>query len=539
MKSIKAKKLTFALAFISNIAIAQNLVPNSGFENYTACPPSPGALWLAFPWDTLNANPDLFHACNLNSNNCASVNVPNNFAGNAAAHSGTGYAGFIAYQNSNNREYLQTSLASPLLPGKIYKVQAWLRISSYSQFAVQTIGLTLSIGALTQNGTSFLGFPPQVETAVTVTDTSTWTLLQGFIIAAGGENNITIGNFRDDASSGIIPFTNAAAQCPLNAAYYYVDDVKLELINEQIYITGDSIICPGNSTTLYAHSNTITWWSLSNDPSTPISTSPTITINPTVNTTYILNGIFYRDSITVYIIPPPVVELGNDTTICEENFVPLDVTNSNSTYTWSTGETSPSIIAGQNQLYWVEVDNGGCTATDSIKISVLTNLPVNLGSDTIYCSLHNDYITLNAGIGTSYLWLPGSETTQSIVVNQPGTYSVIVNHQNGCTKDTSISIQEICEPEIFIPSSFTPNNDGINDILLIAGNSFESFQLQVYNRWGSLVFETNNPARGWDGAINDNPSPMGVYAWFLNYSGRDKHGNAISGMKSGTITLIR
>lgn len=538
MKSTKAKTLIFILAF-SNIAGAQNLVPNAGFENYTICPSLPGELWLAPPWDTLNANPDLFNECYLNPNYCISVNAQNNFAGNASPHSGAGYAGFVAKENVNYREYLQASLISPLQSGKIYKIEAWFRRSSYSQYAVQSLGMTLSVGPLTQSGNIFLGFPPQVECTTTITDTSSWTLLTGFIIAAGGENNITIGNFRDDASSGIISLPNPSAQCSLNAAYYYVDDIKVELINEQISISGDTIICPGITTTLYANSNTITWWSISSDPSSPISTSPILPVNPSVNTTYILNGIFYSDSVTVHVIPPPVVELGNDTTICEENYVTLEATNVNSTYTWSTGETSSAIFAGQNQLYWVEVDNEGCTASDSIRINVLTNPPIDLGNDTTFCSFNFDFITLDAGNGTGYLWTPSMETTRSILVKQPGIYTVMIDHQNGCPKDTSITIEEICDPEFFIPTSFTPNGDGLNDILYPSGNSYEAFEFQIFNRWGAMVYKTNDATAGWDGTVNGKSAPMGVYAYSIKYSGRNEKGIAATEQAYGTITLIR
>ncbi|MFI5219715.1 MAG: gliding motility-associated C-terminal domain-containing protein [Bacteroidia bacterium] len=539
MKITRSKTLLFALVFISKTAWAQNLVPNAGFENYSICPSAPGELWLAFPWDTLSANPDLFNECYLNSNYCVSVNAKNNFAGNAMSHSGGGYAGFVAKQNTNYREYLQTSLTSPLLSGKLYKVEAWFRRSSYSQFAVQTLGLTLSVGALSQSGTTYLGFPPQVETTAAVTDTSAWTLLQGFIIAAGGENNITIGNFRNDASSGIVSLPNLSVTCPLNAAYYYVDDVRVELINEQVSIVGDTIICPGASTTLYSNSNTVTWWSVSGDPSTPVSANTSLTVTPTVNTTYILNGIFYKDSVTVYIIPPPLVDLGNDTTICEENFVPLDAANINSTYSWSTGENSSTIIAAQNQLYWVTVDNGGCTATDTIDVTVLINPPIDLGSDTVFCGIRSDFITLDAGNGIAYLWSPNGETTNSITAIKEGTYSVTVDYINGCSKDTSITLKEVCDPVIFVPSSFTPNGDGINDLLFAAGNSFDTFDFAVFNRYGTLVFKSNDAAKGWDGTYNRKKLPAGIYVYLLKYSGTDESGKIISGQSHGTITIIR
>ena len=539
MKSAKTIQLFLFLAIAYKIASGQNLVPNAGFESYSACPSAKGELWLAFPWDTLNSNPDLFNECNLNTNYCQSVSTPDNFAGSAASHSGNGYAGFMATDNFNNREYLQTGLVSSLISGKIYKTEAWFRRSSYSQFAAKTLGMMLSVGPLSQTGTTYLGFPPQAESTITISDTADWTLVQKFIIAAGGENNITIGNFRDDASTGITSLPNASVLCPLAEAYYYVDDVRVELINEQIFISGDSVICPGGTTTLFANANTPTWWSLASDPLTPLTTSQSLSINPAVNTTYILNGIFYQDSITVSVIQPPFVELGNDTTFCEENFIVLDATNANATYTWSTGESTPVITAGQSQLYWVEVDNNGCTASDSINITVLTNPAIDLGNDSVFCSVNSDFITLDAGEGTGYLWLPTFEITTTILVTKEGLSSVSVNHLNGCKNDTSINIKEICKPEIFVPSSFTPNSDGINDFLFVYGNSFESFELSIYNRFGELVFKTGEISVGWDGTFKCRKLPAGVYIYFMKYKATDASGNETSANSGGIITLIR
>ncbi|MEO5569908.1 MAG: gliding motility-associated C-terminal domain-containing protein [Bacteroidia bacterium] len=533
--------LTKAILLIcfTNLCGAQNLVPNGGFETVNSCPTGASQLSVALPWDTLGASADVFNSCSANFGSCAGVGVPENFGGTASAHSGNGYAGIIAKHSiANYREYIQAPLTSPLIPGKLYKVEAWFRRATNSAYAVKPLGMMLSVGAITQSGTANLGFPPQVSSPAVISDTNTWTLVKSYVTAAGGENYITIGNFNDDATSGIVSLPNSST-CPFNGAYYYIDDVEVELISEQVSIAGDLVICPGTSTTLYSNSNTPTWWSVSDNPNISISSNSALTVNPLVNTTYILHGLFSIDSATVIIIPPPVVNLGNDTTICERDSVSLDATNVNSTYLWSTGETTSSVYVKQDETYFVNVDNGGCVVNDAFNLNVLTNPPINLGSDTVYCAFNYDFITLDAGAGVSYVWEPTSEASRKITVRSPGTYSVTVDYQNGCTKDTSVTIKEVCPPKFFVPSSFTPNDDLLNDQLCPMGNSYEAFEFTVFNRWGQLVFSTDKASACWNGTIKGKKAPVGVYAYTISYTATDESGQSVKNSAAGTVSLIR
>ncbi len=543
MKS-KGLLLTLVLLIGSYVIKSQNLVPNAGFETITTCPSADGQIYLASPWQPLDATPDLFNTCFTPSPvSCAdgSLSVPVNYAGKSMPHSGNGYAGILASNFiSEDREYVAAPLSAPLMTGKIYKTEAWFRRSSNSDMAVSTLGITLSVGAIVQYNGAPLGFPPQVESSAAVIDTANWTKITGYIVAAGGENYITIGNFKDNASSGIISLPNSGNPCNnYQTAYYYVDDISVTLINEQVNIQGDTIICPGNSTTLTAVTNTTTWWSLGADPTIPLSNAGSITVSPSVNTTYILNGIFYKDSVVVQVIDPPLVNLQADTTICENSSVLLDATNLNSTYSWSTGETTPTIIASEEKQYWVEVDNGGCATKDTFNLSLLTNPPINLGKDTTYCAFNYDFITLNAGVGVEYLWQPTLETTRNIIVRTPGAYTVNVNFLNGCSKAATIKIKEICEPKFYVPSCFTPNDDGLNDVLCPSGNSYETFNFMVFNRWGDAVFTSANASSCWNGMINGKKAPTGIYAYSVQFTAIDELGKLQNGNAYGTVLLIR
>ncbi|MFZ9575637.1 MAG: gliding motility-associated C-terminal domain-containing protein, partial [Bacteroidia bacterium] len=88
---------------------------------------------------------------------------------------------------------------------------------------------------------------------------------------------------------------------------------------------------------------------------------------------------------------------------------------------------------------------------------------------------------------------------------------------------------------IFIPNTFTPNRDGINDVLLVRSNALQSIYFAVYNRWGERVFETRNLNSGWDGTINTSNAEQGVYGWYIEaecFNGRKT-------FKKGNVTLLR
>lgn len=139
-------------------------------------------------------------------------------------------------------------------------------------------------------------------------------------------------------------------------------------------------------------------------------------------------------SITYGALPP--VALGNDTTLCNGQSVTLDAGNAGSTYFWSTGATTQTITVSNPGIYIVLVtDPNGCVGSDTISIGG-SNLSVNLGPDTDICG--SNPVILDAGnVGQAFAWSTGA-TTQQISVNTPGTYTVTVTDQLGCSASDDI-----------------------------------------------------------------------------------------------------
>ena len=162
-------------------------------------------------------------------------------------------------------------------------------------------------------------------------------------------------------------------------------------------------------------------------------------------------------------------------------------------------------------------------------LSYKPSIPVNLGNDTLLCG---NTITLNAFVnGGTYLWQDGS-TGSKYIVTQPGEYWVMVSYE-GCVNSDSISVGE-CALTVSFPTAFTPNGDGLNDIFRPIGTGIEKFSMQIFNRWGIVIFETSSPETGWDGTYKGSLCPEETYVFKASYQI-----NGEANQVTGTITLQR
>ena len=156
---------------------------------------------------------------------------------------------------------------------------------------------------------------------------------------------------------------------------------------------------------------------------------------------------------------------------------------------------------------------------------------LNLGPDQAICS--DDTIVLNAGVHDSYTWQDGS-TGSTFTVKQPGVYSVTVSNICDTSTDDVTITTTYCD--IVFPTGFTPNGDGRNDhFKIIRSGRIDSYRLEVFNRWGQKVFDTNDPNKGWDGKIAG--LPQGNDSYVYTVTGVMKDGTPVS--QRGNITLIR
>jgi gliding motility-associated-like protein len=226
------------------------------------------------------------------------------------------------------------------------------------------------------------------------------------------------------------------------------------------------------------------------------------------------DGCTFRDSLTLGIKPLPLVNFGNDISLCEDNTLLLDATNTNATYLWQDASTNSSYLVKQKGQYRVKVTMNGCITKDTINIEYNLKPKFSLGTDSRICQ--GSKIILNPQIsGASYLWQDGS-TNPTYTVTQPGLYSLTATNNCGPATDNITIGNGICD--LYVPNSFTPNGDTKNDLFKASyGDNVTEFRLQVYNRYGQIVFETRDKNKGWNGTFLGSKQPFGAYAWMIQY----------------------
>jgi gliding motility-associated-like protein len=242
----------------------------------------------------------------------------------------------------------------------------------------------------------------------------------------------------------------------------------------------------------------------------------------------------YRDSIGIVLKPYPIVSLGNDTTLCEGNNLLLDAQNIGSAYLWQDNSTTKNYLVSKPGKYFVTVTKDGCSSKDTAVINYDLKPVFNLGADFSICS--GQTITLNPKIQNSqpvsYVWQDGS-TGQSYNVSSPGIYSLTLTNNCGSKVDSVIALQGACK--LYVPTAFTPNGDGLNDVFKASyGENITNFKMQIYNRWGQKIFESDDIKKGWDGKYQQEVL-TGVYIWIIKYDTIDLKNQ----LMKGTVVLIK
>ncbi len=305
-----------------------------------------------------------------------------------------------------------------------------------------------------------------------------------------------------------------------------------------VILQGDSEICGGDTAVIIASGGDAYQWS-SGD------TTDTIMVFPLSTTDYIVtvyDGICFEvDTFNVAITALiPHTQITGDNAICAGDTATL-IGNGAGSYLWNTTETSQSISVSPpvTTTYWLAATNACGSDTDSAQV-VVNPLPLaNAGNDTnIFVG---DVAFLQAKGGLEYLWGP-PEDLSCITCPDPvaspsetTTYYVTVTDQFGCTAIDEVTVYIDKEVYLFVPSAFSPNNDGQNDILYVRGRGIKSVEFVVYDRWGERVFETNDYKIGWDGTYKSEPLNSAVFMYYVKALFKD----GSERMLKGNVTLVR
>ncbi len=207
------------------------------------------------------------------------------------------------------------------------------------------------------------------------------------------------------------------------------------------------------------------------------------------------------------------INLGTDTTLCEGVVKLLDIYLPNASYQWQDNSSGHSLLVTKPGTYYASIDLNGCIKKDTIRIFYKDKPKFNLGNDTTLCQ-GNQLVLQPQVNGSSFRWQDGS-TASSYTVKNSGTYSLVLTNECGSTTDAIAITNGNCQ--LYMPTAFTPNYDGLNDIFRVKDPGFiESFKMVIYNRWGQIIFQTTDPYKGWDGKYRGLDQPMGNYIWQIN-----------------------
>ncbi|MDX2249587.1 MAG: gliding motility-associated C-terminal domain-containing protein [Bacteroidia bacterium] len=319
--------------------------------------------------------------------------------------------------------------------------------------------------------------------------------------------------------------------------------------SDNITITGDSIpplnlgpdrfLCDGETAVLDATvpgNVTYVWQDSTRFSTYPIQRSGTYYVDVRNQCGRIRDSVVVRTSIT------PVVNLGISEVICSEGngFTVRDVSISapDAIYLWSDGSTDPVKVIEQTGVYRVRIETGCGVDEDSIWVGFSVYPKAEIGNDTILCEEDFPIVLRAEERPGDYRWQDGSGGT-SYTVSEPGLYALEVTNNCGTDRDSMIIEMRSCRCNVFVPTGFTPNGDGVNELMTVGYQcGFEVYSLHIYNRWGQEVFVSSNPDEAWDGRTGGRSNPEGVYIWVLRYQYAAR-GWSIPNTETGTITIVR
>jgi gliding motility-associated-like protein len=368
------------------------------------------------------------------------------------------------------------------------------------------------------------------------------------VLTASGGTSYLWSNGATTSSITVSPAASSSYTVTVSNGTCSKDTTTAVAVNPTpvISLSGLTSICVGNVTTIKDTSTGAFTYSWSTG-----STTNGITVSPTNDTSYTLQvtgpGPCTKDTtINVTVNAKPVPVVNKNDTVCAGTPVTLNASGG-ATYTWSPAGSlsannisNPVATPATTTEYTVTVANGGCTAIDSVEV-VVKPMPVGAakGSTTITAG---DSAVILATPGLFYVWSPSAglscttcpDPTAAPTVTT--TYVVTMTDSAGCSIEDSVLITvDVACGNIFIPTAFSPNNDGQNDMLYVRGKCIQAMELDIYDRWGNLIFKGTSQSEGWDGKYGGQPMNAGTYMYYLNALTTDGKNHT----KKGSITLVR
>jgi gliding motility-associated-like protein len=335
------------------------------------------------------------------------------------------------------------------------------------------------------------------------------------------------------------------------------DSVKVRVTDHvSVQAMPDTLICSGDTIRLRIVSDGLAYsWMPASQLTDPLLAAP-LAITP-ATTSYVVNamigGCSATDQVVVTTVPYPVADAGKDTTICFGTAAFLKGSTNGSSVSWQPAASlsdatrlDPVARPTSTTAYiLLSYATNGCPkpGRDTVLVNVNPRVRAFAGNDTSV--VVNQPVQLQASGGIAYQWFPPLYLSATNIANPIAVFSSesfvirykVLVYDAFCVDSAFVSVRIFRTlPTVFVPTAFTPNRDGLNDIIKpIAAGMQQLEEFNIYNRWGQLVFSTRRNGIGWDGKLNGVDQGTGTYIWTvkaLDYQGKPY-------FQKGTTTLIR
>jgi len=437
---------------------AQNLVPNPSFELYNSCPNgisgleySPG--YITFPTVQAWVNP--MHSGSADYfNRCAPANsyvsIPGNAFGHQAPRNGNAYLGIIAWEGHSNgttmsnvfAEYVQCKLNQPMAAGVSYCVTYYVNNgispATYNYVGIDNMGVNFAVTKPTQSSGYTMSLANSVvnQPGKFLVDSAGWMRVTAIYTATGGEEWMTMGWFDNGGTPNFQPITPVIPNTRDNfRCYLYIDDVSVVKMSntDTVFTVHDSMACSPDSFVVTLKSTAeLGDYQWSNG-----ATVEKVNVKDTGMYWCVGSAgcITYIDTYRVKYEPAQILDLGDELVNCDNQPVTIRSNYPNSTYMWSTGETTPDITVASPGIYTLSINNKCGTQTDSVHVYIQPQTPAPLPADTVICQFVKDPVIEVSG--TDLTWYThgngtiGSKIQPPVVTREPGSYVFFVSQKIG------------------------------------------------------------------------------------------------------------
>lgn len=390
------------------------------------------------------------------------------------------------------------------------------------------------------------------------------------IAEAGPDFTICAGESQTLSASGgaVYQWQSSSSLSTLNSA----NTVATPLVNEQFFVTittpegcqdTDSCyvfveqtvpggvvyptidLCLGESVVLQAEEGLTYSWSPAAGLNSTTIQNPTASPNNSI--TYnvaITNACGAGNSeVSINVIELNVVA-SEGGTVCLGEYYPIEASGADF-YSWLpfssvVDASASSTLANAPFSQWITVvgtDVNGCADTDSLFMNILPLPEVDAGPDQYFDYPGSTELFGNT-FGLEYNWSPSTGLSctdcayPTAIPSSPTWYYLTTTNNTGCVGIDSVFVRPYFP--VYVPNAVTPNGDGLNDVFLVVGENLTGFHLQIFDRWGILIFETNNPNEAWLAGYKGYFVPNDVYTWKLSFDSIERRQELI-----GHVTVIR